>query len=621
MIEIDLISFLWEALQSWNITSGVIVMVAVGLVCLCLLIKEYGRGFLARLFHRRNRLSLCGVLAFLFCFLALFQTGCFMRFPRGLRVLLIGLYASYIAVVLRSVQGPALFSRRCLSRYRQWLKLGEAHEHSEILDRRPWYFLDQNEKLGYEICKGKYLYELGNRRAAYEVMSEVEKKRELLYPEELADITVDLVFMLLELGAFSKADRKAEGIKEVAPLEYFFLKSYSSELQGNLDDAWRYAQEGEAAIGEQRESHRILGALYTQLGRLSFFRENRTETFHYYYLALEQAKKEGDIRQLHPSYQNLIHQIQLQRAHEDEAERLMEEYMAAVAGASLKNRLELANFRVSLARQNGDRDAEYEAIMTGYRSLHKMTAPPEQYVTEISALGMLTNGSFDAGDVLRDIAGHFDDYFKMPLPGRFTVLQGMTRPVELTDEQAAWYEAWTPRLVNYAQNQALKDLDQYERSLPTDCVNERCWVLQQRIDFTRRGGAQYDGQRVLQWQREIIRIYQNNNQAFREVEAELVLVKQYDEMIGLGQLQPEADTLGQMHGIVADAFTKAKRLPPMTVGGLFIDLAYFSAKLADIDQAIEALDCYRKSNLSPNHLSLELRNKLALLEQRLPLPR
>ena len=612
----DFISLLWSVLQDSSISIGVTIIIALLSVCVFLLIKEYGGSFIAHLFHRRNRLSLCGILLFLCAFVAMIHCGLFIQFPYFLRVLLFALYVCYIVAVLLSVKGPILFSRWYLKKHQKWMEQDQIHEHRSFLNRMPWYFLDKNEKINYEILKGKYLAELGDIRKSYNVISSVNA--DLLYPEEKANITIDLAFILLQLGNFSKAESTADSIKTINPTAYYFLKSYLSELQGDLDSAWGYAQDGENAIGAKNPESRILTSLYTQLGRLSFFRNNITEMFRYYYLALEHATKHNDTRMLHAPYQNLLYQIQLQNLHKKDQDRLMQEYTTAVANSSLKNMAELLNFRVALARQRCDCNAEHAEIISGYRSLHQITKPPEQYMIEVSTLRMLTNGKYDASEVLTDINQHFESYFTLPVPARFIALQDLTCPVDLSPEQVAMYDRWTPRLVEYAQKQAMDDLDEYEQSLTSDCVNERCWVILQRIDFTRRGSMHYDGQQVLQWMRELIQIYRDHGQFLKEIEAEVHMLKQFDEMIGLRQLTPDAATLNQMRNLVNDAYTKAQQIPAITVGALLVDIAHFSAKLGNSTQAQESLDRFRRLNQSPLHFSLELQKKAALLNQTFP---
>ncbi|MPM80815.1 hypothetical protein SDC9_127865 [bioreactor metagenome] len=89
-------------------------------------------------------------------------------------------------------------------------------------------------------------------------------------------------------------------------------------------------------------------------------------------------------------------------------------------------------------------------------------------------------------------------------------------------------------------------------------------------------------------------------------------------MIRLGRLVPDAATLDQMREVVADVYIKSKQLPTLAVGGLLIDLAFFSVKLNEPSQAKEVLNRFRRSKLSPMHFSLQLQQKAAMLEHAFP---
>jgi hypothetical protein len=335
-------------------------------------------------------------------------------------------------------------------------------------------------------------------------------------------------------------------------------------------------------------------------------------------LALEQAKEYKDVRLLHAPYQNLLNQILIQHKHEKDWSRLMQEYTTAVANSSLNNMIELLNFRIAQVRQRCDRNAEYTEIMSGYRYLHQKTTRPEQYMIEVSTLKMLNNGGYDINEVLDDVKQHFDSYFDLPLPARFIALQDLSCPFTLSPEQAQLYAQWTPKLVEYAQKQAMDDLDEYERGLSSDCVNERCWVILQRIDFTRRSNQQYDSQQVSQWMQELILIYNDHGQLLKVVETETYMLRQFEEIFKMQPLVLDVATLDQLRQAVKDAYAKSMQLPAATVGALLIDLAYFSAQLGETALAQDSLERFRSLKQSPLHFSWELQQKIVLLNQRLP---
>ncbi len=610
---IDAISFLWDALLECGFSMWMRGIIVVIMLCCFLLIREYGKAFLIHLIHRRNLTSLVVAVMFSCVFVVLYYTGILENFPPAIQLILLSLYGLYIVSVLISVKRPILFSWFYLKRHQTWLNQGRAHEHKEFLHKCPWYFLDANEKIAYEMMKGKYLHTLGNIRGACDVMMGVDSR--LLYPEEESERTFQVAMMLLQLGNIPKSSQMADSLCESNPAAYGYLKSFLSEQQGDLEEAWHYAVNGEHALDTKRKDAHFASMLYNQLGRVSCFRGNITQMFHYYRLALEYAKQCGDIRLLHPAYQNLLNQVQMQGMYTEETDLLMREYAEAVAVTSQNNIIEMQNFLIALTRQRGDNHAEYNEIMRGYRDLHKSSDLSEQCLAEVSALNMIKNGGYDPGPVLEDVERHFDTYFSLPLPARFIVLQSLPRLDNLTPEQEELYEKWTPRLIEYAEERAMADLALYEKQLSSDCVNERCWVMLQRIDFLRRGTMYYDGRKVLQWMEEIKRIHQESGQLSAEMTAELQIVKQYHEMILLQQLEADQETFGHMREYLADAYKKAKQLPTLLICADLIDIAYFGLILEEVDLAREAIDRFRNAKQSPRHFSSEVQHNLEVVEQ------
>lgn len=175
-------------------------------------------------------------------------------------------------------------------------------------------------------------------------------------------------------------------------------------------------------------------------------------------------------------------------------------------------------------------------------------------MVEISTLKMLNNGGFPIDLVIEDIKRHFNLYFQMPMPARINAIQDFTCPRNPTSEQAQLYDLWTQKLVDYAKEQALTDLEDYEKTLPTDYFNERCWALLQRVDFIRRSQEVYDSELVLQLMGDIIQIYERSGQLLKKIEAEDNLLNEYDALIHFGQKTPDETTLNQMKDIVNTAY-------------------------------------------------------------------
>lgn len=512
------------------------------------------------------------------------------------------MYSVYVVTVLRSVQSTVFISHLYLKKRKKWLEDGSALEHVDSIKKKPWYFLDQNEKIAYQTLYAKYLYEQGNFTASYRVFEEIDEK--MLYPEELSNLIHSKVVLLIDLGNLSKADELLHNLEKPNPPSYYALKSYLEELRGDLTAAFQNARKGEDAIPKGYKDYNALSSLYTQLGRYYFFRNNITEVFRYYRAALDAAKKNGDIRLCHTAYQNLIGQMQINHKAESEIDSLMSEYISMM-GQSLKNQLEVENFQIGIARASNDRIAEFEAIKSGYKRLHDMTTPPESYMVEVSALKMLCNGRFPIDFLLNEVKSHFDSYFQLPMPARARVVQdfSLPLPMEWTPELQPLFNGWTDKLVQYANKQALKDLDEYDKTLSSDDINERCWVISQKIDFTRRSQPNYDGKKVLQWMRELIQNYADSGQLARQIEAEVNLINEYDELIGLQQISADDSTLDTMRKILNEAYMQSKFVPPNMVAASLIEIAHFSAKLGNFQQAQSAIQDFSISTVSPSQLS------------------
>lgn len=299
--------------------------------------------------------------------------------------------------------------------------------------------------------------------------------------------------------------------------------------------------------------------------------------------------------------------------HQDEYDSLLEEYTSLVAGTSLTNQLELENFKITTARQMGSKAKEYEAIEEGYHRLHTLAVIPDRYMIEISTLKMLNNGGFPIGLVWEDVKQHFDLYFQMPMPARINAIQDFTCPRDPTPEQAQFYDLWTQKLVDYARGQALKDLEDYENSLPTDYFNERCWALLQRVDFIRRSQAAYDGELVLRLMGDIVQIYERSGQLLKKIEAENNLLNEYDALICLGQKIPNEATLNQMRDIVNSACQESKQVPSHVAGASLLDIAHFSAKLGLMEQAKETFCRFQRTQISPMQFSDRQQKRCQLL--------
>ena len=91
---------------------------------------------------------------------------------------------------------------------------------------------------------------------------------------------------------------------------------------------------------------------------------------------------------------------------------------------------------------------------------------------------------------------------------RFAVIWGLVQFLRVTKEWFEEIDFWRNRLKEYLENDALNDLDEYQKQLPSYCVSERCRVLTWKVDICAL--LEKESAKQLQWLKEIQQIYSDH---------------------------------------------------------------------------------------------------------------
>ena len=297
---VDIIIALWSELTDRGV--GLLIMISIVLVFTAIFIgvKQYGKGYFRNMTHKRNLCWILGWLCALASLLLYFHFDIMSCCPVWLVILMLLLFGLFTVAVFKSVSGPVFLTRWYLKRYEKWLREGKAYEHRKCLDKRPWFILDKNERIEYELLRARYLNNLGDIQGAYNAICKAEEMP--MYPEEYIDLDTNRVFMLTQMGDIPKARRVLENLSAEDRPAYCFLHSFILEQEGKQDDAFNMAIEAENAMEPGYRNLRVRTALYNHLGRMYCFRNNETELFRYYLLAAKDAKKMGDMTQIQLVY-------------------------------------------------------------------------------------------------------------------------------------------------------------------------------------------------------------------------------------------------------------------------------------------------------------------------------
>lgn len=606
---IDVLIFLWETMLNHGV--GMLLTISVILVCTAtyLGIKQYGKQYIDRLLHKRNLCWFIGWLTALAILLLYFHFEIMRRSPVWLVLLMLILFALFTVAVFKSVTGTVFLTRWYLKRYEKWLREGKAYEHRQCIDKRPWFFLDQGERIEYELLRARYLNNLGDIQGAYAALCKAEEMP--MYSDERMDIDINRVFMLTQMGDMPKAKLVITNFEKKDRPAYCFLHSFILEQEGNLEAAFDVAVEAENAMEPGYNHQRVKTALYNHLGRMYCYRNNQTELFRYFNMAAKEARKMGDTSQIHLIYRNLIDQSLHYNLPREEVQDTVNEYANLIKMDHADGICQIINLRLRLARHYKDREAEHDAILWGYEELKKVSDPQAMMSHQVNMLMMLGNGNFPLEPILSDVEVNFDSYFSLPMPMRFSVIWDLVHLKGLTQQQYERTCHWEKKMQEYLENQALRDLDDYQQKLPSSCVNQRCWVLISKVDVY--AFLEKDGRRQLQWLNELQQIYKDHGLLQKEAYNDAHMAKFYAQQVAFGEMLVE-DANREVRAAMDRALEKSNQIPWPYLGDLLVEIACGYAFLKGWDQVQLILERFENLGLTAEHCGYDQQMELKLLK-------
>ena len=566
---IDLLLAIFEKLTQNGIPMLLTISVIIILISIYIGIRHYRKNYINRLFHKRN---LCWFLCWLIS-LAVMLIFCSFdiigRSPLFLSIALVAAYALLTFSVFASVSGLVFFPKWYIKKYKKLKSRGYVVENKDVVKHRPWYFLDANERIQYELLKASYLKDLGNIKLAYETLSNAEKLP--MYKDEVSECDISRVYLLIELGNLKKARQVLESVKKYDYTAYCFLDSFISEMEGKLDEAFEKAQKAENSINDGKyESTRIKQALYNHLGRLYCFKNNPTEVFRYFRLSIEEAKKLKETSMLEITYNNLIEQHMINNRPREEIIGLFDEYKKQLDCNNLNAVCQLINIRTRIARHFNDKADEEAVIRQGYETLKQKSKYPELSIQRVQIMHMLQMGGFNLDPVIWDIESDLSTYLSLPLPQKPRVFIALAHFAERPDVDRVRFAAIKQSVFEYLSQNAIHDLDTYYAGLSSNCVNERCHTLADKVDVY----VLLENNPELQKQllHDIKQIYHDNDLNLSEAQSNLNITKYYAQQVDK-RVQLTAENISEINELLKEALQISYSIPWPLLGNLLVDIA------------------------------------------------
>lgn len=198
------------------------------------------------------------------------------------------------------------------------------------------------------------------------------------------------------------------------------------------------------------------------------------------------------------------------------------------------------------------------------------------------------------------------------MPYRIQVLNMLAYNIGLSDYPIADVHQWKERIDTYFKEYAISELDEFLHQIPSACVNQRCWVLLNKVDISVRIGG--NKQQQLKWLNEVLQICRDHNLLWKEAQTLMQTAKNYAQQSEMGNLPLEtADQ--QMRPMLEQALHLTERLPWTSLPELLLDIACGYGFLHDWDRVKHILNRFDNLGFKETHCTIYQQMDLARLRK------
>ncbi len=572
----DITVFIIDKLTKYGVPFISALGIGIAFVFVVLGFKKYKCDYINLLLHKRNFCWLITWGMFFAVILILWGYKVFESIPIILTLTVAVLFILFSYAVFASVKGLVFLPKWYIKKYDDKRSNGFTVENRKAIEKKPWYFIDKNEQIHFQLLKIKYLKDLNEISKAYEELCNFEKFP--LYKSEIALCRMQQVFLLIILGNVKKAEHTVEFIKDKDIVAYCFLKSYISEQSGKFDEAFELAKQSENSIDSNYNNTSVKQGIYNHLGRLYTIKKNHTEAYRYYILAAKEAEKLDEKSSISIVYQNLIYSGMNSNQPKKEIEQLIKQYEKFIENSSLDSVCQLINIRFSVAYYFKESENAERILLEGYEELKRKSNLPQLAGHRLSILNMLQRGRFDTSRVVTDIESDLKEYDKLPLHYRIAYYSELLRIMYIPEITTVLSDFIINKVNDYIKNNALDDLDEYYSQLSGSSIGERCDVLLKKIDIYYY--LNINEKEQLQLLKDIRQICSDNSMLLLQANTDTNIAKYYARLCEKGYNITDKE-LSYISELLNEAEKISEDLPWVYLNELLVNLAsaynYFKA--------------------------------------------
>ena len=239
----------------------------------------------------------------------------------------------------------------------------------------------------------------------------------------------------------------------------------------------------------------------------------------------------------------------------------------------------------------------------------------ERCVFEATTARVVCTGRLNPDAVIERLTEDIDLFKKLPMPDKFKcfkeidyMFKDLRGPIVERNQQLKETAHW------YMFNQAIKDLDEYRASLPSEAVYEICSCLKEGAGLMKNNPDQYKWERFLKNMQSAQQIYQENELL---ADATICYLDIMDEATSEQNVDSELKSVHM--DVMHKALDEIEKVLPQLVEHpilyeVYLRLSIYCLAMDDVDRSKEYYRKYRMLGVySINHFAPWLRGKYSII--------
>ncbi|MGE4444994.1 MAG: tetratricopeptide repeat protein, partial [Candidatus Altimarinota bacterium] len=364
--------------------------------------------------------------------------------------------------------------------------------------------------------------------------------------------------------------------------------------------------------------------VYNNLGRLYLIQHKPQKALDFYKKALKIAiAANEDMKLLHCCYSNVIDQLIIQNAPDEEISRYYNEYKKIITKESITNKIAFYNFKLGADRQRNIIDNEHQRFFQMYTELLKVAIGDEKYALEICAFTTLFYYGKKARQelllVINDIKTDFDKYQNLELLNKLNIYKNLLYTLETGQEEINKIcKDIADKIKHYYRTAAINEIKDKLIKLDEYQVYCSCELIFNEIYIRSRNENYNNFSKLIELFDDILEEYKKEGLYFSKLNILLFVAEECMayQLCDAKDRTRHPDIMKKYVDLAINEIKKTKNFPGMEI--LHLRAAYCLYYLGRIIESQEHFNFIQSSSYSINHLPCLYKEKYYELQNNLP---